>query len=173
MDNKSRFLAKVRVNDNGCWEWTANVNPNGYGMFWWNGRKDYAHQFAYETYVGPTKQGFDIDHKCRNRKCVNPKHLELVTHSENQRRGLLGVLRKLVQTHCKHGHPFDETNTKLNPQGHRLCIICDRERKARWNRNHHEYCARKANERYHKNIDRLRKVAREYQRKKRIEKKGG
>ncbi len=123
-----RFLSKFRVSEKECWEWTANISPNGYGKFWWDGQKGCAHDFSYTYFKGAIPQGLEPDHLCRNRSCVNPDHLELVTRSENNRRGLLGELRREVQTHCKYGHPFDEKNTRVDVNGHRTCRACHRER---------------------------------------------
>lgn len=132
MSDKARFLAKVRVDNFGCWEWLGSKAPNGYTRFWWNGRKGLAHRFAYETFIGPIPEGLEIDHKCRNRGCVNPDHLDLVTRSENTRRGLAGIKR----AHCKRGHPFNETNTYIDPRGRRSCRLCHNQSSYRFIRQH-------------------------------------
>ena len=66
--------------------------------------------------------------------CVNPQHLEPVTHLENMRRGIgVGHVWARMQkekTHCPHGHAYDEHNTRTLANGHRTCRACDRERKA-------------------------------------------
>lgn len=88
-----------------------------------------AHRFAYEDIVGPILEGLTIDHLCRVRHCVNPAHLEPVTHLENVRRGN-GGLNQLAKTHCPKGHPYDEENTyrlPSRPSG-RYCRACRRER---------------------------------------------
>lgn len=70
-----------------CWEWTAAIFPNGYGAFK-NGKKNYlAHRWSYEHEKGEIPKGLEIDHLCRNRKCVNPDHLEAVCHTTNVERG--------------------------------------------------------------------------------------
>lgn len=165
-----RFLSKIDVVqgplETACWVWTGQVMSNGYGNFWAYGRKRRAHRFSYQTFKGAIPTGLEPDHLCRNRACVNSEHLELVTRSENNRRGLLGVLRKEVQTHCKRGHPFDEANTSVDAKGHRTCRICRNEHAARWNRRHKEYCAKKRMEYYYRNLEKCRAAAREYQRKK-------
>jgi FixJ family two-component response regulator len=51
-----------------------------------------AHRWSYEEHVGPVEEGMFIDHLCRVRECVNPAHLEPVTHAENCRRGALAKL---------------------------------------------------------------------------------
>ena len=77
------------VTESGCWLWTSTLNVKGYGQF--NGRRqgvsNAAHRAAYEIYRGPIPEGFEIDHLCRVRSCVNPNHLEAVTHAVNLQRG--------------------------------------------------------------------------------------
>ena len=84
-----RFFAKVEMSDRGCWLWDAAIDrTTGYGRFHAQvGHMAYAHRFAYELLVGPIPDGYDIDHLCRVRECVNPRHLEPVTRRENLMRG--------------------------------------------------------------------------------------
>lgn len=72
----------------GCWTWLRSVLPRwGYGMAWRNGKHVLAHRWFYEQVKGPIPAGYQLDHLCRNRRCVNPAHLEVVTRRENMRRG--------------------------------------------------------------------------------------
>jgi len=131
MEAITRFWAKVNKIPNGCWEWMAGFAGNGYGSFYLNGKRVKAHRFAYEVLVGIIPDGLEIDHLCRNSKCVNPDHLELVTHSENVRRGLAPNTGRQYQeskTHCPKGHPYDETNIYFRTdRPGRECRLCRRE----------------------------------------------
>ncbi len=84
----SRFRAKIQLLPGGCWDWLGSLSTNGYGSIWHEGHNVRAHRFAYE-YFGRATIPFDkeVDHLCRNHKCVNPDHLELVTRRENVMRG--------------------------------------------------------------------------------------
>lgn len=89
-EGEARWLINA---DTGCWEWQKAIREcNGYGICARNGKTDYAHRFSYETFVGPIPEGLELDHLCRNRKCVNPYHLEPVTHTVNMRRGARTIL---------------------------------------------------------------------------------
>lgn len=85
---EERFWAKIeKDHSTGCWEWTAYISELGYGQFKAFGAMVRAHRFAYELLIGPIPEGLEIDHLCQNRGCVNPDHLEPVSHIENVRRG--------------------------------------------------------------------------------------
>ena len=127
-DIRTRILESIVRTDAGCWEWTKTLNPLGYGRMAVGSRADGTrrlttpHRASYEAFVGPIPDGADLDHLCRNKRCVNPAHLEPVTHSENLRRHYATV------TTCPHGHAYDEANTYRDTSGKRRCRACMRER---------------------------------------------
>lgn len=113
----------------GCWLWIVNWNTYGYGRLGYAHTKQvFAHRYVYEMLVGQIPDGLTIDHVCRMRACVNPAHLEPVTHSENLRRGLGPSAVNLRKTHCSKGHAFTGDNFKHYEGYGRECRLCRRER---------------------------------------------
>lgn len=83
----NRFARKYIVDAKGCHVWTGSISDRGYGRFWAGRVNGYAHRFIYEHATGKKiAAGLQIDHLCRNTRCVNVAHLEPVTRSENLRR---------------------------------------------------------------------------------------
>jgi hypothetical protein len=119
--------------NSGCWIWTAALNRSGYGQFRLTGQRgtSSAHRVVYEAERGPIPNGMTLDHLCRNRCCVNPDHLEPVTHRENVLRSPLTLASiNAGKTHCQHGHEFTAENTYTRPRG-RMCRECHRLRSLR------------------------------------------
>lgn len=78
----ARFWSKVdRAGE--CWQWTAATDRKGYARYLHGGRNSVAHRVSYEHLVGPIPTGMVLDHRCRNRSCVRPDHLQAVTHQLN------------------------------------------------------------------------------------------
>lgn len=120
---KERLSQSYEVDkDSGCWLWRLATNNSGYGCIWLPGQgKLPAHRASYMTHKGPIPTGLVIDHLCRNRRCINPAHLEAVTASENM---LRAPLRK---THCKNGHALIDGNLLNDIPGSqkvRRCKTC-------------------------------------------------
>ena len=89
-----------------------------------------AHRLAYELFRGPITKGLTVDHLCKNRACVNPKHLELVTQGENLMRGdTINASGKHKKEKCPKGHPFTKENTYITKAGYWQCRTCNIKRK--------------------------------------------
>lgn len=106
-----------------CWLWTGAVQNRGYGNF----RSKLAHRVSYEKYVGPIPKGLTLDHLCKNRLCVNPKHLEPVTQYVNNMRGDGPTAINSRKTHCANGHALEGENiliVKRKDGVRRRCRLC-------------------------------------------------
>lgn len=111
----------------GCWVWARGVNSSGYGVVCYGGRQHLAHRTFYEHMVSAIPSGLQIDHLCRNRRCVNPGHMDVVTPRENTMRGSGQSARNARKTRCKYGHEFSPANTRVYG-GVRQCAECCRRR---------------------------------------------
>ena len=117
-----------------CWVWTGYLNSDGYGKAsaGYVDKKQKTigtHRAMYELYVGQIPLDLTIDHLCRNRACGNPKHLRILTISENISHGDSANGSK---THCPQGHEYTDENTyywkQKNGGPSRQCRTCRRER---------------------------------------------
>jgi hypothetical protein len=134
---RARLEAKTMpIPWSGCHIFLGALNSDGYGHIGvgsWGSRAAViaTHQAAVLLAGRDIPEGFEPDHKCRVRSCINPDHLEVVTHRVNIARGQTGEhLRR--RTHCPRGHPLIEGNLCKDPKG-RSCLTCHRdvERKRR------------------------------------------
>jgi hypothetical protein len=119
------FSVLYIINDEtGCWEWQGFKNERGYGSITVDGKSKRTHKHFYETLVGPIPTGMVLDHLCRNRGCVNPDHLEVVTNKENILRGQGLAAKNAKKTHCPQGHEYTFENTYRQSNNGRQCIMC-------------------------------------------------
>lgn len=140
-----RFWNKVDKTED-CWIWTATKTQGGYGRLRVDGQFWVAHRYAYEMMVGPIPEGLVLDHLCKVRHCVNPGHLQAVTHTENVRRGnggrpvgsgtpKSGRPRRPDGSFvsCPKGHEYSGTNLYIRKDGSQDCRRCSADRHA-WNK---------------------------------------
>lgn len=106
-----------------CWLWTASntgyaEQGQPYGQVWNGERVELAHRWVYRNLVGAIPQGYNLDHLCRVRLCVNPDHLEPVTSKVNTNRG--GHSFRGLKTSCIRGHDMtDAANIHVVQRGKR------------------------------------------------------
>lgn len=119
------ILSNIDIRDRDeCWPWILPAHKTGYGRGSFNNKQFLAHRASYEYFKEPIPKGLVIDHICKNRICVNPNHLRVVTNLENVTQNSNSLTVKLKnQTHCKRGHLFDEENT-YSYKNSRQCKIC-------------------------------------------------
>lgn len=115
----------------GCWLWIGAVDGHGYGQVTVNGKQRRAHRVVFAYLVGEAPDGTELDHKCRVRCCVNPLHLEPVSHQVNVLRGSGVAARNAAKTHCPEGHGLTAENTYAD-SGKRRCKICRRAERKRY-----------------------------------------
>lgn len=141
-----RFLEKMKVmttpnprTGTACWIWIASRHRgSGYGVMRVGSRTDgtrrlvAAMRLSYEHWSEPIRPGLELDHVCTQKACVNPEHLEPVTHAENMRRyGCVSIPRQ-AQAACLRGHAFTNKNTYVDSTGSRHCRQCRKEQARAW-----------------------------------------
>jgi len=111
-----------------CWLWTGCKTIGGYaqiGKGGDGGGNFLGHRLSFVLAFGPIPEGMELDHLCNTRHCVNPLHLEAVTHAVNMRRA-----RDRRET-CSNGHSRSEKNTRWEKSGNRKCRPCGAEQSRR------------------------------------------
>lgn len=126
VSTETRFWDKVDKSssttgecDTPCWLWLGKISPQGYAHFHYDDSVSCAHRYSFELNRGPIPDGMEVHHVCYNRACVNPNHLEIMTHEDNVR----DAARKITQ--CPYGHEYTDENTKIYKDSRR-CRECHR-----------------------------------------------
>lgn len=113
---------RVKFADSGCWEFQSFLDQDGYPIV---------------TFSDGPKKAHHIHHKCRNRACINPEHLECLSPSEHSLEiSNAPAYLNRIKTHCPHGHEYSGANLRIERSaGYRHCLACrrkqDREAHAR------------------------------------------
>src|SRR5262245_31995563 len=122
-------MEKVKVLENGCWDFTSCIGKNGYARFKLDRRLRLAHRVSYEWHIGEIPNGFHLHHTCERKSCVNPKHLE--PHSPREHIVFLSpnapAYKRFRKTHCPKGHLYTPETTYMSRGRHRGCRECMKE----------------------------------------------
>lgn len=107
--------------ESGCWIWLGALSTGGYGRVSIDGIVQQAHRVSYELFVGEIPNGHELHHTCNERSCINPQHLQPLTHKQHAR-----VVTDAI-THCRWGHEYTPENTYIKASnGKRECNTCRR-----------------------------------------------
>lgn len=120
--------------NSGCRLFLGALDRDGYGLLTTAGRTEPAHKAAYRDEVGDFDSVLDLDHLCRNRACINVRHLEPVTHQVNCLRGMSPMAIVVRTGVCKNGHVLAEVGSYGAKNGRRFCRACATENSRRYRR---------------------------------------
>jgi hypothetical protein len=136
-----RFWSSISATTaEGCWSWNGPKNKQGYGRFMKSigERKTVElkpHRFSYELIVGEIDKDLTVDHTCRNKSCVNPSHLEIVSRGENAKRAYSKNMEAMRNKVCTKGHKVCGENVlvekRKNGVERKRCKLCSIEKEAR------------------------------------------
>ncbi len=125
-----RAMEHVILDARGCWLWSGATTTAGYANLNLGGGKyGPAHRVTFEHFRAEVKSGLELDHLCRVRSCVNPWHLEAVTHRENLFRGEGTTMTAHKLQICKRGHSLADAHRDSRGRV-RNCRTCRREKVA-------------------------------------------
>jgi HNH endonuclease len=129
-DAAVRFWRGFIPSEMGCWIWQGNtLDRKGYARFQVHGKGVFVHRWAYEYLRGPipeyrAPEWLQVDHLCRVRNCVNPRHMELVTRRDNILRGSSRSALNARKDRCIRGHALSGRNLYIHTNGRRKCRAC-------------------------------------------------
>ena len=120
------YLIEDRGYATPCWVWQQGKSKQGYGMVALGGKRFLMHRVMYEQSFGPVPEGLELDHLCRIRHCINPAHLEAVTHAVNTQRGARAKLNEDLVRQAKGRNRAGESHVSIARSfGVDPSIICD------------------------------------------------
>lgn len=140
----TRFFSKVKVsterfwNGTPCWEWTAGLTAGGYAKARYRKTNTSGHRIMFSWLVHPLPPGSlqgECDHLCRVTSCVNPIHIEFVSHAVNMERSTArekaseSLSNKPI---CKNGHARTPDNSLTGKDGIKRCATCRKEAMSRF-----------------------------------------
>ncbi|WP_157868970.1 HNH endonuclease signature motif containing protein [Streptomyces atriruber] len=121
LDLEEHFRSRLIIQPSGHWRYGTRVNNKGYACVCHAGDREYAHRVSHHLFIGPIPPGYDVDHLCGLTWCVNPMHLEAITHSENIRRAYRECGAKLHDM-------TNPANYYVRSNGGRMCRPCNERR---------------------------------------------
>ena len=124
--------------DGDCWRWNRGHQSRGYGTT----RQGLIHIVSQKVFNGPVPDGWEVDHTCFVKDCLNPAHLEAVPQHVNRERAAeryrVSMEKRratmLAKQTCRRGHPYSPENTRIDTRGSRVCKTCARENTAKHRR---------------------------------------
>jgi hypothetical protein len=121
--------------NSGCWLWLLSDGSHGYPQgslpAVTGERVSLAHRMSHLAFKGAIPEGYDVDHLCRNRCCVNPDHLEATTRHANRAR----QKGKVVSAHHTAADGCTTCGTVYRVvSGAIICPQCQASTQARYNR---------------------------------------
>ena len=141
---KARAATRYVVDENDCWVSSYSTSTHGYAQLGWQDgppgshKMTLAHRSAFEYHTGERiPDGMTIDHMCRNRRCVNPDHLRMLSMTDNSMRNADGRDFPVGWSCVKnHDSSLRRTRTRKKKNGHTsevtFCLQCDRDSNARY-----------------------------------------
>ena len=143
LEDKFRWLCHI-YETNECIVWPWPATDKGYSRFKWNKQVKLSHRVSLELHLGrEILDGMFVDHVCRNRACVNPRHLREVTPGVNALENSVSPSAiNAAATHCKSGHALTEENTYVFKNGKRRCRECG----VRWAQEEYQRSKKKRDE---------------------------
>jgi hypothetical protein len=117
------ILSRFKIEDpNDCWIWQGYIMNAGYGQVRFMGGLELTHRAMFMIFRGPISDKINLHHRCRNRACGNPEHLDpMLPGDHTAHEAFLRVDEKPMW--CPYGHPYDEVNTYVR-RGIRSCRTC-------------------------------------------------